>query len=161
MQPPRMPTRILMVCMGNICRSPSAEGVLRARLAAAPDLAVEVDSAGTHDYHVGDPPDPRAIEHAARRGIAIGGLRARQVVVGDFVGFDLVLAMDRTNLARLQALCPSGQTHKLKLLLDFAPHAELREVPDPYYAGAASFEQVLDLLELAADGLIDALRAGR
>jgi protein-tyrosine phosphatase len=156
-----MATRILMVCMGNICRSPSAEGVLRARLAAHPELAVEVDSAGTHDYHVGDPPDPRAIEHAARRGVAIGGLRARQVASADFERFDLVLAMDHANLARLRARCPDGQQHKLKLLLDYAPRAELREVPDPYYSGAASFEQVLDLLELAADGLIDALRAGR
>ena len=156
-----MTTRILMVCMGNICRSPSAEGVLRARLAAAPELRVEVDSAGTHDYHVGDPPDPRAIEHAARRGISIGGLRARQVVAEDFVRFDLVLAMDRANLARLLARCPVGQAHKVRLLLDYAPRASLREVPDPYYAGAESFEQVLDLLELAAAGVIEALRAGR
>ena len=147
-----------MVCMGNICRSPSAEGVLRARLAALPELSVEVDSAGTHDYHVGEPPDPRAIEHAARRGIAIDGLRARQIAADDFARFDLVLAMDRANLARLHARCPAGQAHKLKLLLDYAPRASLREVPDPYYAGAESFEQVLDLLELAADGLIDALR---
>ena len=153
-----MTTRVLMVCMGNICRSPSAEGVLRARLTAIPELAVEVDSAGTHDYHVGDPPDPRAIAHAARRGVTIAGLRARQVSAADFDRFDLVLAMDRSNLARLQARCPEAQAHKLKLLLDYAPRASVREVPDPYYAGAESFEQVLDLLELAADGLIDALR---
>lgn len=150
-----------MVCMGNICRSPSAEGVLRARLAAAPELTVEVDSAGTHDYHIGDPPDPRAIAHAGRRGVTIGSLRARQVAAEDFDRFDLILAMDRDNLSRLQARCPEGQAHKLKLLLDYAPRASLREVPDPYYSGAESFEQVLDLLELAADGLIDALRAGR
>ncbi len=156
-----MTSRILMVCMGNICRSPSAEGVLRARLAAAPDLAVEVDSAGTHGYHVGDPPDPRAIEHAGRRGIAIGSLRARQVAAEDFARFDLLLAMDRDNLTRLQARCPEEQAQKLKLLLDYAPRASVREVPDPYYSEAASFEQVLDLLELAADGLIEALRAGR
>ena len=147
--------------MGNICRSPSAEGVLRARLCAAPELMVEVDSAGTHDYHVGDPPDPRAIAHAARRGVAIGSLRARQVTADDFVRFDLVLAMDRDNLSRLQARCPAGEAHKLKLLLDYAPRASLREVPDPYYSGAETFEQVLDLLELAADGLIETLRAGR
>lgn len=153
-----MTTRVLLVCMGNICRSPSAEGVLRARLAAAPELAVEVDSAGTHGYHVGDPPDPRAIAHAARRGVDIAGLRARQVLPADFERFDLVLAMDRANLARLQAQCPPSQAHKLKLMLDYAPRASLREVPDPYYGDAAGFEQVLDLLELAADGLVEALR---
>ena len=153
-----MTTRVLLVCMGNICRSPSAEGVLRARLAAHPELSVEVDSAGTHGYHVGEPPDPRAIAHAARRGVDIAGLRARRVVVEDFDRFDLVLAMDRANLARLQDLCPPAQAHKLGLMLDHAPHASLREVPDPYYGDAAGFEQVLDLLELAADGLIEALR---
>jgi protein-tyrosine phosphatase len=153
-----MTTRVLLVCMGNICRSPSAEGVLRARLAAAPELAVEVDSAGTHGYHVGDPPDPRAIAHAARRGVDIAGLRARQVMLADFERFDLVLAMDHANLARLQAQCPPSQAHKLKLMLDYAPRASLREVPDPYYGDAAGFEQVLDLLELAADGLVEALR---
>lgn len=156
-----MATRILMVCMGNICRSPSAEGVLRARLAAAPELAVEVDSAGTHGYHVGERPDPRAIAHAARRGIELGALRARQVVDADFLRFDLLLAMDGDNLSRLQARCPPSQAHKLKLLLDYAPRASLREVPDPYYSGAEAFEQVLDLIELAADGLIEALRQGR
>jgi len=149
-----MTVRVLLVCMGNICRSPSAAGVLRARLAAHPGLSVEVDSAGTHGYHVGDPPDPRAIDHAARRGVDIAGLRARQVVPADFERFDLVLAMDRANLARLQALCPKAESHKLGLMLDHAPRASLREVPDPYYGDAAGFEQVLDLLELAADGLI-------
>jgi protein-tyrosine phosphatase len=153
-----MTTRILLVCMGNICRSPSAEGVLRARLAVHPELAVEVDSAGTHGYHVGDPPDPRSIDHAARRGVDIAGLRARQVVPEDFERFDLVLAMDRANLARLRALCPPAAAHKLGLMLDHAPRASLREVPDPYYGDAAGFEQVLDLLELAADGLVDDLK---
>ena len=150
-----------MVCMGNICRSPSAEGVLRSRIAAAPELAVEVDSAGTHAYHVGDPPDPRAIAHAARRGVDIAGLRARQVAAEDFVRFDMVLAMVHVNLARLRTRCPLEQAHKLGLLLDHAPDAPRREVPDPYYADAAAFEQVLDLLELGAEGLIATLRAGR
>jgi protein-tyrosine phosphatase len=150
-----------MVCMGNICRSPTAEGVLRARAARVPGLALEVDSAGTHAYHVGEPPDPRAIAHAARRGVDIAGLRARQVVAEDFERFDLILAMDRDNLARLRAVCPPEHAWKVRAVLSDGARGALREVPDPYYGDAAGFEQVLDLLELAADELIEVLRAGR
>ncbi len=154
------PLAVLMCCMGNICRSPSAEGVLRAQLVAAGlQHAVRVDSAGTHDYHVGEPPDRRAVAHAARRGYDIAALRARQVEVADFDRFDLVLAMDRDNLARLRALCPVPLQPRLRLLMSFAPAAGSAEVPDPYYGGAAGFERVLDLLELGCRGLLAHLRA--
>jgi protein-tyrosine phosphatase len=149
-----------MVCMGNICRSPTAEGVLRA-LAAREALALEVDSAGTHGYHVGDPPDPRAVRHARARGYDLAALRARTVAPEDFERFDLVLAMDEANLARLQQRCPPAHAHKLKLLLEYASARGLREVPDPYYGDADGFERVLDLVEDAARGLIAELRARR
>lgn len=142
--------------MGNNCRSPTAEGVLHARLAAA-GLAglVEVDSAGTHDYHVGAPPDPRAQDHAARRGIDLSGLRARQVGAADFERFDLLLAMDHDNLELLEEACPGPHLrHKLDLLMRFDPAAGSEVVPDPYYGGAAGFERVLDLVESASDGLV-------
>ena len=149
--------RILFFCMGNICRSPTAEGVMRAKLAAA-GLDVEVDSAGTHGYHVGAPPDERSQEHALKRGYDLGSLRARKLIAEDFTRFDLVLAMDEDNLANAQALCPSAQRHRLKLLLDYAPQAGKRHVPDPYYGGAAGFDEVLDLVEQACDGLVASLR---
>ncbi|MBW8845912.1 MAG: low molecular weight phosphotyrosine protein phosphatase [Burkholderiales bacterium] len=145
--------RILFFCMGNICRSPTAEGVMRAKLAAA-GLDVEVDSAGTHGYHVGDPPDERSQAHAARRGYDLSTLRARRLEAADFGRFDLVLAMDGANLAQAQRLCPPGQRHRLKLLMDYAPHAGRAHVPDPYYGGAAGFDDVLDLVEAGCDGLI-------
>jgi protein-tyrosine phosphatase len=150
--------KILFVCMGNICRSPTAEGVVRQLLAErAQDLQVQLDSAGTHGYHVGEPPDARAIEAASRRGIDIGGLRARRVQREDFERFDLILAMDRENLSRLRQLQPEQSGAQLRLMLDFAPDAAVEEVPDPYYGGVAGFEQVLDLLEDAAEGLLQAL----
>lgn len=149
--------RILFFCMGNICRSPTAEGVMRAKLAAA-GLGIEVDSAGTHGYHIGAPPDPRSHKHAARRGYELGALRARQLVAADFEHFDLVLAMDSDNLALAERLCPPAQRHRLKLLMDYAPLAGSPHVPDPYYGGDAGFEAVLDLVEAACDGLIAALR---
>ena len=150
--------RILMVCMGNICRSPTAEAVLRAKLAAAGLAArVEVDSAGTHGYHVGAPPDPRAQEHAERRGYDLASLRARLVAPRDFERFDLLLAMDEDNLAILARQCPSAHRHKLKLLLSYAPAVGHAAVPDPYYGGAAGFDHVLDLVEAACDGLVDSL----
>lgn len=152
-----MTKRILFFCMGNICRSPTAEGVMRAKLAAA-GLDVAVDSAGTHGYHVGAPPDERSQEHAARRGYDLSALRARQLVAQDFSQFDLVLAMDADNLAHAERLCPPAQRHRLKLLLDCAPQAGKRQVPDPYYGGAAGFEEVLDLVEAACDALVDELR---
>lgn len=152
-----MTRRILFFCMGNICRSPTAEGVMRAKLAAA-GMDVEVDSAGTHGYHVGAPPDERSQEHALKRGYDLSSLRARQLVAEDFTRFDLVLGMDADNIARAAKLCPPGQRHRLKLLLDYAPHAGKRHVPDPYYGGEAGFEEVLDLVEAACGGLVAALR---
>jgi protein-tyrosine phosphatase len=152
-----MTRRILFFCMGNICRSPTAEGVMRAKLAAA-GIDVEVDSAGTHGYHIGAPPDERSQEHAALRGYDLSTLRARKLVAEDFTRFDLVLAMDDDNLANAKRLCPPGQRHRLKLLMDYAPHAGNPHVPDPYYGGAAGFDEVLDLVEAACDGLVASLR---
>ncbi len=150
--------RLLLVCMGNICRSPMAEGVLRARLAKRDlDLRIVIDSAGTHGYHTGAPPDPRARAAAARRGYAIGELRARQVVAEDFERFDLLLAMDRENLADLQALAPRPELReRARLFLEFASERG-DDVPDPYYGGPTGFERVLDLVEDAVDGLLDRL----
>ena len=148
--------RLLFVCMGNICRSPSAEGVFRRVLAErAPDLSVEIDSAGTHDYHVGNPPDRRAIEAARRRGIDLSTLRARQVSTRDFEWFDLILAMDDENVDELKRRATREYHSRIRLLMEFAPNATLRHVPDPYYGGAQGFEQVLDLLEEAAEGLLE------
>jgi protein-tyrosine phosphatase len=149
--------RILFFCMGNICRSPTAEGVMRAKLAAA-GLDVEVDSAGTHGYHVGAPPDARSQQHAGQRGYDLSALRARQLIAEDFSRFDLVLAMDADNLAHAARLCPPGQRHRLQLLMDYAPHTGKAHVPDPYYGGAAGFDEVLDLVEAACDGLVASLR---
>jgi len=156
---PASEVAVLFVCMGNICRSPLAEGVFRERVrAAGVGGRIRVDSAGTHGYHVGHPPDGRARAAAARRGVDIAGLRARAVDASDFSEFDHLLAMDRANLSFLEARCPEGARHKLRLLLDFAPDAGAREVPDPYYGGRAGFERVLDLVEAGADGLIAHLR---
>ena len=155
-----------MVCMGNICRSPTAEGVLRERLRSAGlDGWVEVDSAGTHAYHVGSPPDERSQVHALRRGVDLAALRARQVAPADFERFDLLLAMDWDNLALLEAQCPPDPTvqRKVRRLCEFvppeSPHAGAQVVPDPYYGGAQGFEQVLDLVEAACDGLVRHLHA--
>jgi protein-tyrosine phosphatase len=153
-----MTRRILFFCMGNICRSPTAEGVMRAKLKAA-GLDVEVDSAGTHGYHVGAPPDERSQAHAGRRGYDLSRLRARKLTAEDFSRFDLVLAMDADNLGYAERLCPPSQRHRLRLLLDYAPGAGKRHVPDPYYGGEAGFEEVLDLVEAACEGLIASLRA--
>ena len=150
--------RILFVCMGNICRSPSAEGVFRHVLARrAPELEVDVDSAGTHDYHVGEAPDARALAAARRRGIDIAGLRARRVAMEDFERFDLILAMDEENLLELTRRAQAEYHERIRLLMEYAPDVGRRAVPDPYYGGEQGFEDVLDLLEEAADGLIDAL----
>lgn len=151
--------RVLFVCMGNICRSPTAEGVFRAHVARAGlDARVEVDSAGTHGYHVGSAPDPRAQAAARRRGYDLAGLRARRVAAADFRRFDLILAMDRDNLSLLQEACPEDERHRLRLFLEFARNFEAEEVPDPYYGGPEGFERVLDLVEDAAAGLIDEIR---
>jgi protein-tyrosine phosphatase len=148
--------RILFFCMGNICRSPTAEGVMRAKLAAA-GLDVEVDSAGTHGYHVGAPPDERSQAHALQRGYDLSRLRARKLEARDFERFDLVLAMDEDNLAHARRLCPPAQRDRLKLLMSYAPRAGNPHVPDPYYGGDAGFDEVLDLVEAACDGLIASL----
>jgi len=149
------PMRVLFVCMGNICRSPMAEGTFR-RLVADAGLADEVliDSAGTHNYHVGEPPDPRAQKVAGRRGYDLSALRGRQVDPKDFQGFDLVLAMDGVNLRALQRLCPPEHTPKLKLFMEFHSDSAVREVPDPYYGEKDGFERVLDMLEDASQGLL-------
>jgi len=158
--PVAAPVRVLMVCMGNICRSPTAEAVLRAQAAlrgVAP--RVEVESAGTHGWHAGEPPDPRARAHAARRGYDLEPLRARRVQLADFERFDLILAMDRDNLAHLFQLRPAGAPARVELLMRYARRHRLDEVPDPYYGAADGFERVLDLVEDACEGLLDHLCA--
>jgi protein-tyrosine phosphatase len=152
--------RVLMVCMGNICRSPTAEAVLRAQ-AALRGLtpSVEVDSAGTYGGHAGEPPDARAQAHAARRGYDLAPLRARLVQPADFERFDLILAMDRDNLANLLDLRPGGVDTRVELLMRYARRHAVDEVPDPYFGPAAGFERVLDLIEDACDGLLAHLAA--
>jgi protein-tyrosine phosphatase len=150
---------ILFVCMGNICRSPTAEGVV-SKLLADNRLrgSISVDSAGTHAYHVGEPPDPRAQRAARSRGVDLSGLRARRVVAEDFESFDLILAMDRENLEYLFGVCPPQHQDKVRLFLSYARNCDLEEVPDPYYGGNTGFDRVLDLVEYGAQGLIDSLR---
>jgi len=145
---------VLFVCTGNICRSPTAEAVFKHCVREA-GLAGRIasDSAGTHDYHVGQPPDPRTQAAAKQRGYDLGELRARRLRREDFERFDYVLAMDEANLRLLERLCPREHAHKLKLLLDFDAGSQ-REVPDPYYGGPEDFERVLDLVEAAAQGLL-------
>jgi protein-tyrosine phosphatase len=151
--------RVLFVCTGNICRSPTAEGVFRHLATAAGfDKKIEADSAGTHGYHVGDPPDPRTIDTAAARGIDLSRLRARRVKRGDFHDFDLILAMDRGHFTQLQAMRPSGSRAELKLFLDYHPSIKSRDVPDPYYGGAEGFERVLDMVQEASQALLAELR---
>lgn len=153
---------VLMVCMGNICRSPTAQGVLEAALAARGlSHCVRVDSAGTHAYHVGEAPDRRARAAAENRGIDIHTQRARRVTVEDFERFDYVLAMDEENLQSLRQICPQGLTHRLALFMDFAEGWDATEVPDPYYGAEDGFEAVLDMTEAAAQGLIAAIERGQ
>ena len=150
--------RVLMVCLGNICRSPTAEAMLRLKLREAGlDDRVEVDSAGTADYHVDSPPDRRAIAHGERRGLRMQNLRGRQVERADFERFDFILAMDEDNLADLQRVRPAGSRAQVALLMSFAPQAGSRVVPDPYYGGADGFERVLDLVDAASEGFIATL----
>lgn len=150
------PIRVLFVCMGNICRSPTAHGVFR-HLVEEAGLAhrIEIDSAGTHAYHLGEPPDDRARKTALSRGIDIGDLRARRAAPEDFQAFDYVLAMDQDNYHSLSRICPAGMERKLLLFMDYAPEYRVREVPDPYYGGQRGFDQVLDMVEAAARGLLD------
>ena len=156
--------RVLMVCMGNICRSPMAEAVLRDKLQHA-GLAktVAVDSAGTHGFHRGSPADPRAVSQAKLRGYLVAGLKSRPLEAADFTRFDLLLAMDRTNLSSLQSRCPPESQSRLELLLGYAAAAAtspepMFEVPDPYFGQLAGFDQALDLIEPACDGLLIALQ---
>lgn len=150
-----MAHRVLFVCTGNICRSPTAEGVARGLAAKhGVEHLFEFDSAGTHGYHVGDPPDPRTIAAARRRGYDLSPQRARRVTEFDFVRFDRVLAMDCEHLEFLQRACPPPHLKKLGLFLDFSERFDEAEVPDPYYGGAQGFEHVLDLVEDAAMQLI-------
>ncbi|NCF28098.1 MAG: low molecular weight phosphotyrosine protein phosphatase [Gammaproteobacteria bacterium] len=150
--------RVLFVCMGNICRSPMAQGVLEQRLNEERlEDRVQVDSAGTHHYHSGDPPDRRGVAAARQRGVEIGGQRARPVRDTDFQEFDLILAMDSDNEQALRAICPPFYSDRIKPVMDFAPDLREREVPDPYYVGGDGFEKVLDMLELCMEELMDEL----
>jgi protein-tyrosine phosphatase len=144
--------RLLFVCLGNICRSPTAEGVML-RLLADAKLTIDVDSCGTAGYHVGEPPDPRTIAHARKRGYDLSTLRARQLAAADYVVFDRIYAMDQQNLRRLRALAPAEHAHKVTLLLDVLG-VPGREVPDPWSGGPEGFEHVLDLCEAACRALV-------
>ena len=151
--------KILFVCMGNICRSPTAHGVF-ANLVAQANLQnlITVDSAGTHAYHIGEAPDPRTQQAAQLRGIDLSNLKARKVVKSDFAEFDYILAMDQANLQNLQAITPNTASARVQLFMDYAQRWQEREVPDPYYGGAQGFERVLDMVEDAAEGLLLHLR---
>ncbi|MEQ8319740.1 MAG: low molecular weight protein-tyrosine-phosphatase [Rhodospirillales bacterium] len=151
--------RVLFVCLGNICRSPTAEGVFR-ELVRREGLSagIATDSCGTSDWHIGNPPDNRACEEARRRGVDLSDLRARQVAQSDFSDFDYVLGMDATNIARLKALCPPAQQDRVRLFLSFAPGVGHDEVPDPYYGGPDGFADVFDMIEAASKGLLDDIR---
>lgn len=154
-------TRVLFVCVGNICRSPTAEGIFR-KFAADAGLAGSIlaDSAGTHGYHIGEPPDPRAIAAARKRGYDLSKLRARKFERQDFNRFDLVLAMDHDNRAFLARHCRPTDGHKLRMMMRYARRYRAAEVPDPYYGGPDGFDLVIDMLEDAAQGLLETLRAG-
>jgi len=150
---------VLFVCTGNICRSPTAEGVFARKVQDAEfGNRVRVDSAATHDYHPGKPPDPRSQRAAARRGYDLGGQRARVIVEQDFEIFDYILAMDRGHLAILMRQCPPQHHGKLQLFLSYAEGLSAEDVPDPYFGGGAGFEIVLDLVELASEGLLEHIR---
>lgn len=150
--------RILFICMGNICRSPMAEGVARGLAErAGVSTILEVDSAGTHACHEGEPADPRARKVAASRGYDLSGLRARRVKAQDFSYFDRILAMDRQNLASLRQSCPAEYQSKLGLFLDCVEGLAVDELPDPYYGSTEGFEKVLDMCEQAAKGVVEAV----
>ena len=157
MKQPQAMHRILFVCLGNICRSPTAEVVFRQASEKAGLAAVKVASAGLGDWHVGSPPDARAIRHAARRGYDLRPLRARQFSPADFTRFDHIYAMDASVLEELESMKPASFTGHLGLFLDIAPHVGLRDVPDPYQMGPEGFEHVLDLVEQASAALASSL----
>lgn len=149
---------VLFVCLGNICRSPTAEGIFRRKLQERGyDGRIRVDSAGTSDYHIDEPPDPRAIAKAKRSGIDISRLRGRQVTRRDFEQFDYVLAMDSENLDDLLRRSPKQFQDRVRLLMEFAPHTNVRSVPDPYFGGEDGFDHVYELIEAASEGLVDAI----
>ncbi|CAL94229.1 low molecular weight protein-tyrosine-phosphatase [Azoarcus olearius] len=152
--------RVLFVCTGNICRSPTAEGVaLHMIHSGGLGAHVHVDSAGTHGYHVGEAPDPRTLKAAARRGYDLSPLRARKLELRDFQDFDLLLAMDRGHLDLMKRACPEVYRPKLDLFLRYAAKTGFDEVPDPYYGGPQGFEMVLDMCEAGVDGLLDRIGA--
>lgn len=154
--------KVLFVCLGNICRSPLAQGAMQYQLQRVGiESRVAVDSAGTAGYHVGQGPDSRAVEAASRRGIDISGQRARRVGDGDFEVFDYICAMDLDNLTALRSRCPAAEVTRLHLLMDFAPGPDAQEVPDPYYGGDEGFDHVLDLIETAVLGIIEEIRSRR
>ena len=151
--------RVLFVCMGNICRSPTAQGIFETLVEREGfGHLIEVDSAGTHAYHVGNPPDSRAQDIARRRGFDLSSQRARKAQSEDFKNFDYLVAMDQDNFHGLMSICPVGMEGKIHLLMDYAPAFRTREVPDPYYGGDAGFERVFDMVEAAASGLLDELK---
>lgn len=153
-------TKVLFICLGNICRSPTADGIFRDLVAREKlDQKILVDSAGTGDWHVGKAPDPRTVAAACQRGYDLSVLRARQVSRCDFEEFDYVLAMDKSNLMNLQRMKPSAYTGHLGLFLEFGSRGDYREVPDPYHGGKDDFELVLDLVEDAAQGLLNHIRS--
>lgn len=150
--------KVLFVCMGNICRSPTAEGVFRQLVQQEGHSSwIETDSAGTHAYHVGEQPDSRSQQTAQTRGIDLSDIRARQAITNDFHEFDYILAMDSDNYQVLQGICPDGLDEKLSLFLDFSQDYSESQVPDPYYGGAHGFEHVFDLVESASRGLLDTI----
>lgn len=153
------PVRVLFVCMGNICRSPTAHGVFRSLVEQARlDDRIEIDSAGTHDYHVGNPPDRRTVRAAAGRGFRLDDLRARAVEPRDLATFDHVLAMDRANHRALVGIAAPGDRPKVEMLLSYASEYPDQEVPDPYFGGPSGFDVVLDRVEAGCQGLLDHLR---
>ncbi len=150
---------VLFVCMGNICRSPTAEGAFRHLVQQHElDKHIKTDSAGTHAYHIGEKPDRRAQQTALSRGLDISDLRARKVKPADFKKFHYVIAMDQDNYQLLAEMAPEGHEDRLRLFLEFAPDLKETEVPDPYYGGTKGFEYVFDLVEEASKGLLDEIR---
>jgi protein-tyrosine phosphatase len=151
--------KVLFVCMGNICRSPTAEGVFRHKVnEAGLEDKIDIDSAGTAAYHVGHPPDPRAQKAAEKRGFDLSSQQARKVSSADFEKFDLVIAMDSDNHYELEMICPPGYEDRLQMFLKFAQNSRGTDVPDPYYGGSGGFETVLDMIEDAAEGLLQHLQ---
>lgn len=149
-------TRVLFVCLGNICRSPTAHGVFQHMVDQRGwQDKIKVDSAGTSDWHIGHPPDKRTVQAASQRGYDLSTLKARQACRSDFHTYNYILAMDQNNLRELQRLCPENYTGHLSLFLHFSSQELYEEIPDPYYGGARGFETVLDLVENASQGLLE------